>query len=353
MGQAGKMSGKKHALSLAFLLLLIVFTFTVLLKDIGIKGLCLAIGHAQPGYLVLGLSLMLVFFFCEGEAIRMIVKSLGHPVKHWQGFVYACVDFYFSAITPSSSGGQPVCLYYMSKDHVPVAASGLAMLLQTVVYKLVLIGLGIWVLIMESEWFKSGNWGVQLLFWGGFVINLIVIATCLLAMFSKRVIQKLALWVIRIGAKIRLVKDPEGTTEKLFHSLEEYAQGAVYIRTHYLMVLRVFAVTVVQRLAMFSIAYWVYLAMGLGEYGLFDMIALQTLIAMSIDSLPLPGGMGASEGVFSMLYYNVYGPDLLVPGLVVTRGINYYLGLIISSIVVIANQSRIVRGEKNRASKPE
>ena len=43
---------------------------------------------------------MLVFFFCEGEAIRMIVKSLGHPVKHWQGFVYACVDFYFSAITP-------------------------------------------------------------------------------------------------------------------------------------------------------------------------------------------------------------------------------------------------------------
>ena len=133
MGQAGKMSGKKHALSLAFLLLLIVFTFTVLLKDIGIKGLCLAIGHAQPDYLVLGLSLMLVFFFCEGEAIRMIVKSLGHPVKHWQGFVYACVDFYFSAITPSSSGGQPVCLYYMSKDHVPVAASGLAMLLQTVV----------------------------------------------------------------------------------------------------------------------------------------------------------------------------------------------------------------------------
>ena len=55
------------------------------------------------------------------------------------------------------------------------------------------------------------------------------------------------------------------------------------------MVLRVFAVTVVQRLAMFSIAYWVYLAMGLGEYSLFDMIALQTLIAMSIDSLPLPG----------------------------------------------------------------
>jgi uncharacterized membrane protein YbhN (UPF0104 family) len=76
------------------------------------------------------------------------------------------------------------------------------------------------------------------------------------------------------------------------------------------------------------------------------MIALQTLIAMSIDSLPLPGGMGASEGVFTMLYRSVYGVKTLVPATVLTRGISYYFALVLSSICVIFNQSRIVRLEK-------
>lgn len=348
MSQAGKMSGKKHALSLAFLIVLIVGTFAFLLKDIGFRGLIMALRQADGRYLLVGLGMMIIFFACEGEAIRAVTGSLGHPITLRRGFVYACVDFYFSAITPSATGGQPVCLYYMSKDKIPVSVSGLAMLLQTVVYKVVLLVLGIWVLIDKWHWFAKGHWSVKLLFAAGFLINVIVIAICLLAMFSRRAIRKMALWVIRLAAKIRLIKKPDEVTQKVLRTLEEYAQGAIYIRSHVLLVIRVFLVTFVQRIAMFSIAYWVYLAMGLMKYDLFDMIALQTLIAMAIDSLPLPGGMGATEGVFSMLYKTVYEGKALVPALILTRGINYYCGLIISSICVIVNQSRIVRLEKKK-----
>ena len=51
MSQTGKMSGKKHALSLAFLILLILGTFWVLLKDIGFSGLVSAVRKADPKYL--------------------------------------------------------------------------------------------------------------------------------------------------------------------------------------------------------------------------------------------------------------------------------------------------------------
>ena len=104
MSQAGKMSGKKHALSLAFLILLIVVTFWFLLKDIGFTGLIKAVQKADPVYLLIGVGLVFVYFAGEGEAIRMITKSLGHSVTHRRGFVYACIDFYFSAITPSATG---------------------------------------------------------------------------------------------------------------------------------------------------------------------------------------------------------------------------------------------------------
>lgn len=350
MSQAGKMSGKKHALSLAFLILLIVGTFWFLLKDIGISGLFRAIRQAKPGYLVGGLGMLFVYFAGEGEAIRAVTNSLGYQITRRRSFVYACIDFYFSAITPSATGGQPVCLYYMSKDKIPISVSGLAMLLQTVVYKMILLILGLWVLVAKRHWFTSGHFGVKLLFAAGFVINVVVIAVCLLAMFSRRAIRRMAVWVIRLAGKIKLVKKPDEVTQKLLRSLEEYARGAEYIRTHALLVVRVVAVTLIQRIAMFSIAYFVYRSMGKAELTLYDMIALQTLIAMAIDSLPLPGGMGATEGVSSMLYRAVYGAEILVPALILTRGISYYSALIISSGCVIYNQSRIVRLEKREKS---
>ena len=188
--------------------------------------------------------------------------------------------------------------------------------------------------------------GVKLLFVLGIIINVVTIAVCLLAMFSRKAIRRMAIWIIRLAAKIKLIKKPDEVTQKLLRALEEYARGADYIRTHALLLIKVIVVTVIQRIAMFVISYCVYRAMGLTEYSLYDMIALQTLIAMAIDSLPLPGGMGATEGVFSMLYRAVYGPELLVPALVLTRGINYYFGLIVSSACVIFNQLRIVRLEK-------
>ena len=352
MSQAGKMSGKKHALSLAFLIVLIIGTFAFLLKDIGIKGLIKAVEQADTGYMLLAFMMLLLYLAAEGEAIRSITKSLGYPVKRRRGFVYACTDFYFSAITPSATGGQPVCLYYMSKDHIPVSVSGLAMLLHTVVYKLILLLLGIWALMAKWSFFAEGNWTVKLLFVVGFIINVIVIIVCLLAMFSQKVIHKIAMGIIHLGVKLHMVKKPEETIQRLTKSLKEYETGAEYIRSQWFLVARVLVITFVQRIAMFSISYWIYKAMGGQKYNLYDMMALQTLIAMAIDSLPLPGGIGATEGIFTMLYRAIYGASL-IPALILTRGINYYCGLIVSSTAVIITQSRIVKQEKIKQLKEQ
>ena len=348
MSQAGKMSGKKHILSLAFLILLIVGTFWFLLKDIGLAGLYMAISKANPWYLLLGLALAIVYFAGEGEVIRIVVGSLGYPITGRRGFVYACIDFYFSAITPSATGGQPVSIYYMAKDKIPVSVSSLSLLLHTVVYKAILVVLGFWVLLAKRSWFSGGHLSVKLLFILGIIINVVTIAVCLLAMFSKRAIRKMAVLGIRLAGKIKLIKKPDEVTRKLLRSLETYAHGAEYIRTHISLLIRVVIVTIIQRFAMFAVSYCVYRALGLSEYSLFDMIALQTLIAMAIDSLPLPGGVGASESVFGMLYKRVYSVETLVPALVLTRGINYYFALIVSSICVISNQMRLIKLKKKQ-----
>ena len=62
---------------------------------------------------------MFGFIFFEGEALREIVFHMGYPTKHKDAFVYSAADIYFSAITPSASGGQPASAFFMIKDGMP------------------------------------------------------------------------------------------------------------------------------------------------------------------------------------------------------------------------------------------
>ena len=44
------------------------------------------------------------------------------------GIKYALVGFFFSSVTPSASGGDPMQIYYMKKDGLAMGHSALAIL---------------------------------------------------------------------------------------------------------------------------------------------------------------------------------------------------------------------------------
>ncbi len=51
---------------------------------------------------------------------------------------------------------------------------------------------------------------------------------------------------------------------------------------------------------------------------------LQAVISVSVDMLPLPGGMGISETLFLKIFRPVFGSTLLLPAMVLSRGLGYY-----------------------------
>lgn len=72
------------------------------------------------GYLVPAAALAI---FCMRRRIYDLVSASGNeskPKKRRKFFdslyQYSFIGFFYSGITPSATGGQPVQLYYMSKD---------------------------------------------------------------------------------------------------------------------------------------------------------------------------------------------------------------------------------------------
>ena len=124
-----------------------------------------------------------------------------------------------------------------------------------------------------------------------------------------------------------------------------------YLQENKKVLIVVFFITMVQRFALFAATWFVYLAFGLKGTSAFTVILLQGSIAVAVDMLPLPGGMGISEKIFLDIFLPVFGSMLLLPGMVLSRGLGYYTELILSAIFTIVANFTIGRKKKSVVEK--
>ena len=118
------MKQKKNQLKWALITLLImVLTVVAMLsqsKDLTLSDLGAAIQSANKGYLFLILVCMVMYILSEGLALKHLLAASNHYQSLGNSVIYAASDIYCSAITPSATGGQPVCAYFMKRDGVPM-----------------------------------------------------------------------------------------------------------------------------------------------------------------------------------------------------------------------------------------
>lgn len=68
----------------------------------------------------------------------------------WRCIQYSFIGFFYSGITPSATGGQPVQLYYMNKDGNKGSDSTIVLMTVAVIYKFVLVVLGVGMLLFAA-----------------------------------------------------------------------------------------------------------------------------------------------------------------------------------------------------------
>ena len=146
------MNRKKSLVGIGLIAALMALTGWLLFRDQPVTRLLHTLGQLRPGWLLLGLALMLAFVGCEATCSHLILGRLGHraPLRRCLG--YSFVGFYVSSITPSATGGQPAQIYYMSRDGVPAAHGALNMMLIAVCYQVVVIGYALAALIWWPTW---------------------------------------------------------------------------------------------------------------------------------------------------------------------------------------------------------
>ena len=314
-------------------ILLIIITFAVLLKGEDISQILNILASTKIQYVLVGILCMAVYISCEAINIGRTLKTLNEKSTFIQNLKYALIGFFFSAITPAASGGQPMQVYYMHKDKIAVSNSMLALLLNLTSMQVVTIGFA---LISVCFNYKYLNGVLIAFFIVGILLNLSALDLLLIAIISKRLSRGIINFVEKI-LKFFKVRNIEAKKEKLESELEKYHESAVYIKQNKKIIIQLLLTTFVQFFVYYSVTFWTYKALGMNGANILEITSMQSVLFATVSGIPSPGAVGVTEGAFTEIFRNIYPGAMMSSAILLNRGINFYFFVIFSGIVTIIN----------------
>ncbi|NLL71506.1 MAG: flippase-like domain-containing protein [Epulopiscium sp.] len=330
-----KQDKKKHFIYIIILFILMGITFFILLKDQDLYNLFRTIGKLNVIMVACGLVSAFLFICSEALNFKIMLTLVGEKSSFLQTLKYSFVGFYFSSITPSASGGQPMQIYYMKKDNINLSHSSLTILVTIAIYQISMVCYALFAFLMNISLVIEKIKSIYGFIIFGFAINIILVSSILVAIFSEKVVFEIVKRVIALLYKVKIIKDIQKTQENIEKQIVEYKQGAKLIRKNIKVIIKIFIITFFQLTAMYSVPFFVYKAFGLNGFSFWQVIGLQSILNIAVSSLPLPGSVGAAEGTFIVLFKTFFPANMLTAAMLVSRGISYYILLIISYLVLI------------------
>lgn len=239
-------------------------------------------------------------------------------------------------------------IYYMKKEKISIPVSTVILMIVTITYKLVLVVIGIGVAVFGRGFVHTYLQGILPVFYLGLALNIFCVTFMTILVFHPLFAKAIMVKGLKVLERIHLMKKKENRLRKLEDSMDTYRDTAAYLKNNPMVIVKVIGITFVQRMALFAVTWFVYQSFGLHGAGFWEILFLQAVISVSVDMLPLPGGMGISETLFLTIFKPVFG-TLLLPGMVLSRGLGYYGELLISAIFTVAAQLTIGQEKKKKA----
>lgn len=356
----------KYVRNFALFVGLIILTFWIIFKDQDKEEFIQILKNSSWKFILIGTATMFAFLCLEAVNIGRMLKHLGEKSCFLRNLKYALIGFFFSAITPAASGGQPMQIYYMHKDGISIGSSTLTLLLNITCVIFVTITLSLFNLIFNYQYMDAG---LAAFFIFGTLLNSCAVALFLIAIFSEKTLDKMVGFTKNILNKLRdraekklnrinlpntenlierLNEKHQKRINKLDEQLTKYKENAQIIRKNKKIILKTLLIYYFQYTLYYLISYWAYRAIGLNKHTWFEVASLQSIVYATVSGIPSPGAVGVSEAAYLGLFKNVIPVHLINSVTLLVRLMNFYLFVAISGIVVVVTAFRVSRRDNKK-----
>lgn len=316
---------------------LAIITIYTVFKGSGISLGELAVNLRQSSWegILLAATSMLGFIYFEGEALRVLVNHMGYPVKRKNGFVYAAADIYFSAITPSASGGQPASAYFMLKDGIPGTVVMAALLLNLVMYTLAILTIGAADILICPGIFLNFSIGCRILIIAGCLALAGLGILFYLLLRKQALIKSAGMGIVRILQLIHFRHLAQRIERKMGTSIEKYSSCVEVVLNGRKMLLKVYILNLLQRLSQIIVTLFSFMALHGNINKIPHLLATQIYVVLGSNCVPIPGGMGVTDYLMLKGYRQLMSKEAAFQLEMLSRGISFYVCMFVSLTAVI------------------
>lgn len=305
-----------------------------------------AFRRSAPEWIAVCILSYFLYVFFDGLCVWAYLHYQGCHISIPYALFVSVEGSYYCGITPGSSGGQPMQVYYLSKRNVPIGLSTSALVVKQFCFQFMLFLFDVVLWCSHKNFVTVTLGGNRWIFLTGFFYNTFVVALLLLMAVNKRIVHALINICIKIGTKLHIVKDPESSRVKWEDVMETYHSSIQHLTHRPSQLLLQMVIIFAEMLVYLVIPYCVFSALHTALQ--FDeVLTMSSLLFTSAGYTPLPGASGAQEGFFS-LFFSPMCPSVSVifPALLLWRFFTYYITLITGGITSVFSSSIINKGQQ-------
>ena len=253
----------------------------------------------------------------------MMTDLHGKPQWH-TAYEVMILGRYYDNITPSGIGGQAFQVVYLRRAGLTAGEATALPVAAFLNMQVSFVALAAFLFILNGGVTQHALLLVMA-YVGLFLYLLLPLAIVLFTVapvFSEKIIR----WaILKVGAKIRWIKDPQALYERVLNALNGYRDALRLIYRNKSLSWKLAGLSVLYQLGTCSVPFFVIRMFG-GSISWIDAITITMYVMASVAIIPTPGNAGAAEGSFYLVFSRL-APGKIFWAMLVWRLFVYYLYL--------------------------
>ena len=314
--------------------------------------------NASPWFMVLLVVIILSIMTLDCTKFCIIDKTVTGSYRFSSSIKTSFLGKYYDAVTPFSTGGQPMQIYYLNSKGISGGNSTAIVLIRYFSSIFTWATLGAALMIAGTvKHVLDGTTAKTLLLitgWIGVAINLLLPIFIGSFLIFPKIMNKLTRGVVRLGKKLKIVKDEDRALSNATKVVEDFKHSFKVMATSPLNLIMLILVSYAEAFLTFSVPFFVMKAFSCNVEGQFiTVMALNAFATFGVSFIPTPGNSGVMEG-FAALAFSGAAGNTLAWSVLVWRLAVYYIYIIVGLGITIRDIiKRNIVSKRNGKSKDD
>ena len=332
-------------------LILLLISFSILVyfcvDDNNLLTLIDNLSLLNSVWLIIACGSMLIYWLIDAVIVKVLTNSV-YEQKYTlkDAFKVTMVGQFFNAVTPFCLASQPMQILTMAQQKIDTGHALSIVVRKFIIYQTTLVCYLVATMFFSYSFFADKIPEFMNLAMVGCVSQSFVVLLIAFFTIKKNFTLKLIDWGLNILSRFNLIKEPQEKMKFVEKQMDVYVENSREIGENPKLTLKVFFLTCLQFTVMFSISFFIYKAFNNPGFDVIDMISGQAFVTTTAAYTPLPGGSGAVEGSFLMVFSLFFSYNSIKPAMLLWRFITYYSSIIFGIFFAVSIKKFHVRKRK-------